>query len=397
MRLALLALFSGGIFFQAHALSETFATEGLNESIGAQEMVNLEEFLAGQKEENIQEFAKCVAKQINLEPVVYIKCASELVSAAGKCSSGDTIGCVLKVPSVVEKCYAPVTQTFNAFVTCAKIKDVPPTQELKIRLPEIKEDQDLSVLVFGDSGKGTPEQFSNANGMKIFCKQNKCNMGLMLGDNFYPNGVTSVNDKKFQTLFEVPYAPLNIPFYVALGNHDYQIGGNAQAQVNYTQKSQIWNMPAKYYQFKIKETEFFVMDTNKILNDKNQQTWLAASLARSTAKWKVVTGHHPIYSGGKHGTDPKMVDTILPMLCQANVDFYLSGHDHHLEVSKSGCKTQLVISGAAASIRDVNPTPQTVFAKDVIGFSHMLIGNDKITLRMVEQDNSELFTTEFVK
>ena len=44
---------------------------------------------------------------------------------------------------------------------------------------------------------------------------------VLLGDNFYEDGVASVDDPQWQTKFEDPYANIDLPFYAVLGNHDH--------------------------------------------------------------------------------------------------------------------------------------------------------------------------------
>jgi len=70
---------------------------------------------------------------------------------------------------------------------------------------------------------------------------------ISVGDNFYEDGVASIDDPKWKTSFEDVYtAPsLQIPWYVALGNHDYH--GNTQAQLDYAQASKRWNMLGRWY------------------------------------------------------------------------------------------------------------------------------------------------------
>jgi hypothetical protein len=67
------------------------------------------------------------------------------------------------------------------------------------------------------------------------------------GDNIYPNGVASIHDPNWEDSFEDVYNGffLNCPWYVVLGNHDYR--GNAQAQIDYSQISQRWHMPDRYF------------------------------------------------------------------------------------------------------------------------------------------------------
>ena len=70
---------------------------------------------------------------------------------------------------------------------------------------------------------------------------------ISVGDNFYEHGVASTDDPQWQKTFEDVYvAPsLQVPWYVALGNHDYL--GNCDAQIAYSRLSQRWNMPARYF------------------------------------------------------------------------------------------------------------------------------------------------------
>jgi hypothetical protein len=62
-----------------------------------------------------------------------------------------------------------------------------------------------------------------------------------------------------------------------------------------------------------------------------QQEWLSADLAAhgggacTLAYW-----HHPVFSSGEHGNDPRMA-TTWKKLDEAGVDIVLTGHDHDYE------------------------------------------------------------------
>jgi acid phosphatase len=145
---------------------------------------------------------------------------------------------------------------------------------------------------------------------------------------------------------------LQVPWYALLGNHDYR--GNPQAQIDYAARSKRWRMPARYYQVADAalvraDTDLFAIDTSPFVeryrakdgtigsNTRSQDTarqlaWLDQTLSQSRAKWKLVTGHHPIRSGGSgHGDQPEIIAQVLPILNRHGVQAYIAGHDHDLQ------------------------------------------------------------------
>jgi predicted phosphodiesterase len=249
------------------------------------------------------------------------------------------------------------------------------------------ESQDLNILAFGDWGTGTPSQFEHAKGLEKHCKAEKCDFGLMLGDSFYPAGVKSVNDPFFKERFEDVYGPLGIPFYVVLGNHDYGVilkQGNPQAQVDYTKKSNFWKMPSKYYSFVQGDTTFIGLDTEKFTIE--QIDWLDKTISTAKTKWKIVMGHHPIRSYGQHGDTPYLVEGLLPRLCN-KVDLYLAGHDHDMQALKDPCGLNMIVSGAASKLRDVNKGALSKFAVSEPGFAKLQITDNQIDVRFISTTN----------
>lgn len=72
---------------------------------------------------------------------------------------------------------------------------------------------------------------------------------LALGDNFYPHGVHSVDDHKWQTNWADVFLnseELRVPWKAILGNHDCE---GAQAQIDFTHSefnpSGLWQLPAR--------------------------------------------------------------------------------------------------------------------------------------------------------
>ena len=234
-------------------------------------------------------------------------------------------------------------------------------------------DSSVHFLVVGDWGaEGSPQQKKVAGVMAAAARQLNISFVIATGDNFYPAGVTSVNDSQWVHTFENVYADTSLQcrWLAVLGNHDYTL--DPDAQVNYTYVSKRWYMPRRYYDTSIAighDSMLLVfLDTEPIkrllsgvpadttkysasyVNE--QLAWLKKTLAGSNAKWKLVTGHHPLHTGGsrRHGKRIKKLRRLIqPVLYANNVNFYLSGHEHHLELLKQkGRPTHYIISGAGS-------------------------------------------------
>lgn len=264
---------------------------------------------------------------------------------------------------------------------------------------------DVTFLVVGDWGMGSSEQRKVAARMAKSAEAIGAQFVITTGDNFYPDGVKSVEDTQWKTSFEDIYsAPaLMIPWYVALGNHDHK--GNVNAQVEYTTRSSRWRLPATYY--KHTETladgspaEFFFIDSH-VLRDSyrrswgfvrdGQMLWLERELAASTARWKIVVGHHPVFSGGKHGNTKELVVLLKPLLERYGVQVYLGGHDHDLQHLVVG-KVHYVTSGAAAKPRPAGPVAGTRFVMgDRLGFMTARLAPHAMDIEFIDDEGAALY------
>lgn len=279
----------------------------------------------------------------------------------------------------------------------------------------------LNFLVFGDWGRqGELDQREVAGQMGIAAKNIGARFVVAVGDNFYENGVTSVTDDHWQKSFEDVYtAPsLQVPWNVILGNHDYH--GNCQAQLDYSHRSPRWKMPARYYkqshQIDSRTTaNFFYLDTTPMINvyrrysiegrihenvltqDVSAQlAWFKTALGASRAQWRVVFGHHPIYSGGEHGDQPELIERVLPLLQEHDVHAYFNGHDHDLQHLVTD-KINLFCTGAGSKVRPTKKIEYTRFAGSRSGFTTVALGPDKMDVGMIDWQGRVLYTTSFAR
>lgn len=295
-----------------------------------------------------------------------------------------------------------------------------------------------------------------ASAMQSYCATAvQCEFAVMLGDNIYPDGATAGADgrddvERFRKNFHEPYAPLaelaeNFRIYVALGNHDWRTSREgAMAQVRYHETTRPFYMDGIRYRVAPtgdpREVEVFVLDTHVLLSgvtvledeladdgselhteevdppttwslpqtdaERGMVEWLEKSLAQSPARWKIVIGHHPIWSsaGSKFQQARALRALILPALCR-NADLYLAGHEHTLEIHTDACKDvpeaqgrpplAQVVSGAAGKQRPLNtafakhqlaanPELTSVWTRGLVwGFAHVTLAADEATIRMM--------------
>jgi tartrate-resistant acid phosphatase type 5 len=256
--------------------------------------------------------------------------------------------------------------------------------------------QPIRFAAIGDYGLERTFQQQNdvALALQAFDRQQPLTFGITTGDNFYPAGLTSPDDPRWKRQWEDLYAPLGVPFYASLGNHDwYGDPSSPAAEIVYGRASRSWKLPAIYYSFSAGPAQFFAVNTNALTE--RQLDWLRRELKLSTAKWKVVYGHFPIYEATNYSVEePQRL--LLPILKEHNVDLYVNGHHHSMQhFSVDGI--EFVTSGAAgASVYSLGDTtkvdPRQKFARAVPGFAVVDVTNDALTLRFVGRDSQVLYT-----
>ena len=236
---------------------------------------------------------------------------------------------------------------------------------------DLSERESLTILVLGDSGTGREGQYRVGQAMFEVCERRQCDLGLMLGDNIYENGIEiDIRDdsgaslteilEQFDAKFAFPYRQFSgLPgfhFWVSLGNHDYRRNATG-AMVTYSEFSDLWRIPALHYE--IPRLPDWVQihavhtdtDVRRDLNGLQVESIRRRMCDQTdTDRWKVLFGHQPVYNSGHHRNDgnERRTRALLeqPLLLECDIHFYLSGHAHHQEhVTAHGFEQ--VIQGAA--------------------------------------------------
>ena len=251
----------------------------------------------------------------------------------------------------------------------------------------------LRFIVTGDAGS-THSRLRG--GMLAVMKTMPVDAILLVGDNFYPCGVNGVDDPQWTKITQ-HFGPTHLPIYAILGNHDYgdqkERGGadyttcghpDPQAEVAETAKIARWHLPARNYMLHAPMADFVMIDTQPIalnfpkdydgsLGAADEKSWIGGELAQMHAHWRIVVGHHTIFSSGMHGrtndATQMRVRELLPLFRENHVDLYICGHDHDMELlgdlqRGSGSDPLFLVSGAGSGTDEIRPRRASVMSKE---------------------------------
>jgi tartrate-resistant acid phosphatase type 5 len=282
-------------------------------------------------------------------------------------------------------------------------------------------DKPLEFFVLGDWGReGGAGQMAVAGQMNAWAANQNPDFIITTGDNFYETGVSTVNDPQWIKSYQNVYNGDNIKektWFASLGNHDYET--NPDAEVAYTMTYPRWQMPSHYYEKIIDladsgKVRFIFIDTSPFERSyysssfaKNvmrqdtarQKKWLDSLTALNDVDWKIVVGHHHIYTGGLRKQDPNSVRAALePVFVKNKVDVYFSGHEHDLQHLKVAAKpTHYFVSGAGSDIRPTGLIAESLFAQSILGFMSVSITKGAFDVKIISYKGDVIYQYEIKK
>lgn len=145
---------------------------------------------------------------------------------------------------------------------------------------------------------------------------------LALGDLTYPRGRLP----EFTGCYQNTWGRFKARTYPSPGNHEYATPG-AAGYFTY------WGAQAGTGYYAVTEGSWRLISLNSNLDaagNTAQLAWLRKELAEHPARCTLAWWHHPMYSSGFKGVDPRM-RPAWEMLMAAGAELVLSGHDHLYE------------------------------------------------------------------
>lgn len=226
------------------------------------------------------------------------------------------------------------------------------------------------------------------------------------GDNFQVSGVASTQDPLWMSNYENVYKgiSLQVDWFPVFGNYDYK--GSPQAEIDYSKVSRRWRLTDHYYTFVKKVNDsvsvrLIFLDTPPLVNEYykipgeypeiakqdtvKEMKWLKGVLENSKEQWKLVFGHHPVYSASqKHGNTSEMLKRVKPLLEKYNAQFYFSGHDHDFQyLHEKGKNVEYIVTGTGGETRPASKNDLSVFSRSEPGFSVVSLKGDSLNVTFV--------------
>jgi len=277
---------------------------------------------------------------------------------------------------------------------------------------DVSQQASVSVLLLGDFGKAGPELDKVSASAARVCADEGCDLAVVLGDNFYQDGVVSVEDPLWDSVFVQPWTAMadgRMRFWAAMGNHDWRANqAGAQAQIAFTQNPKnpngLWQMPAMNYAIPGLPDwlTLHMVDTMSEVAMASRNDYLR-ELDLPQEGWRIVAGHHLVRSSGPHGRlrVERHAERLGRTLDDLDVDVLLSGHDHHQELLFDGHRVQ-VVQGNSAKARPTKPGrhqqhQRWVGPQEQTGFARMVATPDQLTFVFYDALGAELHRDAVVR
>jgi hypothetical protein len=244
--------------------------------------------------------------------------------------------------------------------------------------PTLDQASSLRVLAVGRQGYGNKLSEEIAYAMEKAAAEHPTHAVFLLGDNFHPNGVDSVDDPQWTRKFEALYDGAHLrgtPFFAVVGNHD--VDGNETAEVDYSRErkgSARWHMDNLFYTRdfgRVKDrvlVRVVFLDTIDLIKDPEQQLDFAARAFEMPGEpvWRVIAGHYPLRTVTHEEYQRRRAMTALMPRYQAmNVDLAVSANDYFQQILDRPGEPLSVSANGGSDLQKTDAKPENA-SQDVV-------------------------------
>ena len=205
------------------------------------------------------------------------------------------------------------------------------------------DETNFTFVAYGDSASGSATGFRQV--------QNRVNQvnpafAVLLGDNVYSVGSHTESDARFDPVVNPEAAAWMAGHidYLGLGNHDVGTSSGLPSEQNFSVPIPVAGVTAPAapvateraehnFSWDYGDVHFITFDTNSLSDSVRLDAllnWVVTDLNASTARWKIVYGHHPVAGVPDKTENPgqNYYQQVVNRLKAAGVDLFMTGHSH---------------------------------------------------------------------
>jgi hypothetical protein len=289
----------------------------------------------------------------------------------------------------------------------------------------------FSFLAVGDTG--VPPEFGSsllstqiavARGMEAEDRRAPVDAFVLLGDNFYYKGLEeselvlrvrenvvrpycrflSLNGPRSREVADAcetpPFERRPIPFYVVLGNHDYESPDSPRLQAEAVPRFVTnWRLAVRPVEVigLTAGVDLVLFDSESLVEGADPSP-VRTALASTQGPWRILAAHHPMArADGDEDAPPRRekhyTEEIEQIVADVGrpVQLFLSGHVHNLQVLEGSppAPPLHVIAGTGSRPRAIRVEPHQRFALSEPGFARF----DLVTVAGEERLVASLYAT----
>ncbi|KAJ3278645.1 Tartrate-resistant acid phosphatase type 5 [Borealophlyctis nickersoniae] len=297
--------------------------------------------------------------------------------------------------------------------------------------------QGLDFLLIGDWGSPADksDQYNVAQVMEKWAVEERSQLVISLGDNFYVggnfsyDGVQNATDPKFNVLWRDVYqgALAKLPWWMTMGNHDWYIPGSNIAEVQYGKTDRQWYLPDYFYTKRVQidngaHATFVFVETDLLnygYNGKSktqmkdnfinagwttanhtmekQLAWVDKALEEANKDpWVFVIAHHPTFTCGDDVNGSANMTSLLKVIDKWHPTAYINGHHHTLAYFHTPETLQLQIGSGGkidAACAPLSNNSVGFELANTYGFGHAKLTHKEFRIDLISEADEVVLST----
>lgn len=250
--------------------------------------------------------------------------------------------------------------------------------------PGRPDDAPIHFVALGDTGTAGAAEKAVAQQMSAVPFE----FMLFLGDIAYESGTATQLQNAFFAIY--PDFLRYVPAYPTLGNHERRTH-----QGRPYLEAFVLPEPERYYSFDWGDVHFVCIDTTH--RDSKQLVWLDEDLKKTKQRWKIVFGHHPMYTNSLRGPEMWIRRAFAKIVTMNRVDLVLTGHEHQYERFKVANVNYVISGGGGGQLTHFWGSSHALKQKEVHHFLAFEVSANHLTMKAIDINGKEIETLHLDK